>query len=368
MSLATCFARSMRFDMAKKGNGFWNNRFVQGLIMLLLGAAVAWAILSRFTSVLTTVPEEKVGKQSEVQTLATMNLDNSYPGTVDGVVTLFARITRALYNEEYSDKELEKLCTKRYELMDSELQEAQGSMDSYLASMKAEVKSKKDQGITISNYFIDNFDASNDIYTIDGDPYQYAKVNCRFVMRKDSVADTYNYLFTMRKDNESGKNWKVLGWEITLEDESTDPVTAICNRNLESDYPKDPGDVVEYFAYITTALYNESYSDSEFKKMSYQRAYLYDDDLLANQTDVEAQLKQEVLSKKDAGVVVAAYVVDEDYDFKYKYVGNDYCASGNCMFSMRGTSERQILTYQFVLTLDADGRWKIYGWDIVEGD
>ena len=78
--------------MAKKGKGFWNNRIVQGAIMLLLGAAVAWAILTRFTSVLTTRPEEKVGTLSEVQTLATMNLDNSYPGTVDGVVTLFARI------------------------------------------------------------------------------------------------------------------------------------------------------------------------------------------------------------------------------------------------------------------------------------
>lgn len=352
--------------MAKKGNGLINNRIFQGVVMALLGALVAWAILSRFTSVLTKSPEEKVGSLSEVQTLATMNLDNSYPGTVDGVVTLFARITKAIYNEDYTDKELEKLCTRRYQLMDSELQDAQGTMEQYLASMKIEAKSKKDGGITISNYFVDEFDANNDIYTIDGDEHQYAKINCRFVMRQDSVAETYNYLFTMRKDTQSGKNWKILGWEITLEDESTDPVSAICNRNLDNDYPKNPRDVVEYFAYITTALYNESYSDAEFLKMSAARAYLYDDDLLANQTDVDAQLKAEVLEKKDLGVVVAAYVVDDDDDFKYKYIGDDYCASGNCMFSMRGTSDRQILTYQFILTKDSQGRWKIYGWDISE--
>jgi len=352
--------------MSKDGKGFWNNRIVQGIIMLALGVLVAWAILTRFTSVLTTRPEEKIGTLSEVQTLATMNLDNSYPGTVDGVVTLFARITKAIYNEEYSDKELEKLCTKRYQLMDSELQEAQGTMDQYLDSMKAEAKNKKDNSITISNYFVDEFDANSDIYTLDGDTHQYAKINCQFVMRQDSVADTYNYLFTMRKDTESGKNWKILGWEITLEDETTDPVTAICNRNLESDYPADPEDVVEYFAYITTALYNESYSDSEFAKMSAARAYLYDEDLLANQTDVDAQLKAEVATKKDAGVVVAAYVVDDGDDFKYKYIGDDYCASGNCLFSMRGTSERQVLTYQFILTKDTQGRWKIYGWEITE--
>jgi hypothetical protein len=352
--------------MAKKGKGILNSRIFQGAIMLLLGCAVAWAILTRFTSVLTTKPEEKVGTLSEVQTLATMNLDNSYPGTVDGVVTLFARITKAIYNEEYSDKELEKLCTKRYQLMDSELQDAQGSMEQYLASMKAEAKNKKDKNITISNYFVDDFNASSDIYTIDGDSHQYAKVNCRFVMREDSKAETYNYLFTMRKDTESGKNWKILGWEITLEDEATDPVTAICQRNLDNDYPENPKDVVEYFAYITTALYNESYSDAEFAKMSAARAYLYDDELLANQTDVDAQLKSEVLAKKDAGVVVAAFVVDDAGDFKYKYVLDDYCASGNCMFSMRGTSERQILTYQFILTKDSQGRWKIHGWEIIE--
>ena len=100
--------------------------------------------------------------------------------------------------------------------------------------------------------------------------------------------------------------------------------------------------------------------------MSAARAYLYDDELLANQTDVDAQLKSEVLAKKDAGVVVAAFVVDDADDFKYKYIMDDYCASGNCMFSMRGTSERQILTYQFILTKDSQGRWKIHGWEIVE--
>lgn len=352
--------------MAKKGKGIINSKVFQAIVMLVLGVAVAWAILTRFTSVLTKEPEEKVGTQSEVQALSTMNLDNAYPGTVDGVVTLFARITKALYNEDYTDKELEKLCTKRYELMDSELQDAQGSMERYLSSMEAEINNKKDSSITISKYFVDDFDANSDIYTLDGDSRQYAKINCQFVMRQDSVADTYNYLFTMRKDTESGKNWKILGWEITLEDEDTDPVAAICSRNLENDYPATPEEVVEYFAYITTALYNESYSDAEFAKMSAARAYLYDDELLANQTDVDAQLKSEVIAKKDAGVVVAAYVVDDADDFKYKYIGNDFCASGNCMFSMRGTSNRQILTYQFVLTQDSQERWKIYGWEIAD--
>ena len=47
-------------------------------------------------------------------------------------------------------------------------------------------------------------------------------------------------------------------------------VTAVQNvilRNLETDYPPSPKEVVKYYSDISKCLYNETYTDEQFEQM-----------------------------------------------------------------------------------------------------
>lgn|GEM_PF-1354085 len=338
------------------------------LIMTILGIAIIISIWIRFTKVVTfdasTALDEKASDVSELDSLLSINLDNAYPTTPEKVVNLYMQLTKATYNEDLTDEEITNLLKKEYKLLDDELAANQGSESEFVATMTNDVSSKKEQGITMANFFLDESD-DTEIYQIQD--RSYSSVVCTVVMKNTGNADTYIYTFTLRQDTASGKNWKILGWEVTQEDENEESlVEEICNLDLENSYPKSAADVVEYFAKITKALYNEDYTDDEFMTMSSKRTALLDDELVANQTDIDASLKSEVEEKKQAGIVIANYIVDDDDDFVYKEVGNDYCADGNCMFSMRSDSARVIYNYEFVLRRDTDGKWKIYGWEIEE--
>jgi hypothetical protein len=76
---------------------------VKAVIMLVVGGAVAWAVLTRFSNTVKRDPadyEDSRQQLTEVESIAGMNLDNSYPGTPEKVVALYARIIKASYGEE----------------------------------------------------------------------------------------------------------------------------------------------------------------------------------------------------------------------------------------------------------------------------
>ena len=58
-------------------------------------------------------------------------------------------------------------------------------------------------------------------------------------------------------------------------------------RNLETNYPPSPREVVKYFSEITQCFYNEEHDDEEIKALGLQMRGIYDDELIANQTEEE---------------------------------------------------------------------------------
>ncbi|WP_026508350.1 DUF6715 family protein [Butyrivibrio sp. MC2013] len=341
---------------------------IKAVVMAAVGAALVWAVWVKFFGVVSRNPDditrERASKLTELESLLSMNLTNAYPGTPEGVVALYARISKAAFNEDYTDEEGKKLFKMEFELFDQELRDNQGSEESFLTTMLLEAKSKKTDGISLANYFLDDSEDTK-LYEIDG--RTFSAVGCRIVMKKGNKASTYRYDFTMRQDTESGKNWRILGWEVSEDtDTDTTSVEDLCNMDLQTAYPADPWDVADLFARVTATLYNEEYSDADMRTMGDIRAALYDDELLANQTDLEGGLAMEVAEKKNAAVKVANYVTDDKSKFVFEEVAGQECSRGRVMFSMRSETSRKIVYYDFILRKDDQGRWKILGWETAE--
>ncbi|MBR0163215.1 MAG: hypothetical protein IJQ12_00940 [Lachnospiraceae bacterium] len=147
-----------------------------------------------------------------VQTVTTMNLDQTYPNNERDVVAMWARIEQTLYNEEYTDAEADAMCEQLMVLYDNAFLLNQPN---YAAQLRHEVQQKKEDGITISTYVVG--DRSSVVYFKDDEGYECAGLECQFTLMSGPTRATQIYNFILRKDETA--RWKIFGW--SLKDDQT---------------------------------------------------------------------------------------------------------------------------------------------------
>ncbi|MCH4193493.1 MAG: hypothetical protein LKF52_14420 [Butyrivibrio sp.] len=192
----------------KKGN---SGETLKVVIMVIL---VALVILGIYMALIVrggkNQSDEETSLLTEVQQITTMNLDENYPNSERDVVSLFGRITKALYGETYTDEEFSQLATQMEKLYDPELLAKQSN---YESSLKDEVQQKKNDYYTVQNYVV--ADKDEIVYKkIDGK--ECASLDCLFSMRQNTEMATINYVFILRKSDDG--RWKILGWTVKPED------------------------------------------------------------------------------------------------------------------------------------------------------
>lgn len=139
-------------------------------------------------------------------------------------------------------------------------------------------------------------------------------------------------------------------------------------RDLERNYPQTPKEVVKYYSEITKCFYNEEYTEDELIALAMQAKAMYDDELAANKGDEQylADLKSEITAFKKNNQAISSYTTSSSTDVDYFWEGGYECARLYCTYNVRVGTKMQTLEEIFVLRKDADGHWKIYGWDKVE--
>ena len=192
----------------KKGN---SGETLKVVIMVIL---VALVILGIYMTLIVrggkNQSDEETSLLTEVQQITTMNLDENYPNSERDVVSLFGRITKALYGETYTDEEFSQMASQLEKLYDPELLAQQNG---YESSLKDEVQQKKNDYYTVQNYVV--ADKDEIVYKkIDGK--ECASLDCLFAMRQNTEMATINYVFILRKSDDG--RWKILGWTVKPED------------------------------------------------------------------------------------------------------------------------------------------------------
>lgn len=149
-------------------------------------------------------------------------------------------------------------------------------------------------------------------------------------------------------------------------------ITAVKNvllRNLERDYPPTPKEVVKYFAEITRCFYSEKYTDEELEQMAVKIQQIYDDELVASKDqetylkDLKADIEQFKAEKR----VITGYYTSSSTDVEEFWEDGYEWARLYCTFYItKGKNTKENSQEKILLRKDAEGHWKIYGWDLVD--
>lgn len=139
-------------------------------------------------------------------------------------------------------------------------------------------------------------------------------------------------------------------------------------RNIDTDYPPSPKEVVKYYAQISKCFYDGDYTDAQLKELAERSRSLFDDELKNNQTDEEyyADLLVEIARYKQNDIKISSYSTSSSVDVDYKTTKDGELASLYCLFNMRQGTTLRSSNHTFILRKDDSGHWKILGWTLAK--
>lgn len=174
-------------------------------IMAVLGIGYYYYLANRTTPKDAT---QMAVSNEELAALTTKDIEKNYPESVRDVIKLYARITKAYYENSPSEEDIEKLGRQARILFDDELKSKQIEKE-FLDALKEDVANYKKNKMYISNYAIQT--STKTKYT-SFENKEYASLCLVYYIRVgDELKNSYTK-FTLRKDSE-GK-WKILYWEL----------------------------------------------------------------------------------------------------------------------------------------------------------
>ena len=144
-------------------------------------------------------------------------------------------------------------------------------------------------------------------------------------------------------------------------------VQEITTLDLDRTYPQTEKDVLDLYGRIMKVLHAGGYTDEEFNTIESKLEGIYDDELLANQTDCYQAIKDEVTQKQEDGYTISNFVVCDDEAIIHKVEDGRDCASARVLYSVKHSGKTMTTYYIYVLRKDDEGRWKILGWSISDG-
>ncbi len=140
------------------------------------------------------------------------------------------------------------------------------------------------------------------------------------------------------------------------------------SRNLESNYPPSPREVVKYFSEITQCYYNEEHDEEEIKALGLKMREIYDAELVANQTEEEYLdlLQRDIEEYKANGRTINNYSPSASVDVETFTQDGYEWARLYCLYDIKQDSIIYQTNLCFILRKDENGHYKIYGWKKID--
>ena len=164
--------------------------------------------------------------------------------------------------------------------------------------------------------------------------------------------------------------WRANNIKTSMTEEAEEvTVTAIDEalaRNLTTNYPQTPKEVIKYFGEISKCFYNETFEDDdELIKLADQMLLLYDDELVAynNHDNYIFDLKTQINYYKENNIILSHYDPQASTDVEYFTEDGYEWSRIRCDFTLKSGKVYKVLTEIFILRKDENGHWRIYGWE-----
>lgn len=145
-------------------------------------------------------------------------------------------------------------------------------------------------------------------------------------------------------------------------------VTEILDRNLNTNYPQTPKEVIKYFSEITQCYYNEEYTDEELVALADQMLRLYDPELAGfkSHDDYIADLKDDIAEYKFNNYTISSFAPSASTDVEYFSEDGYDWARIWCVYTIKSGKNYKPIQEVFILRKDDKSHWRIFGWKLVE--
>ncbi len=150
--------------------------------------------------------------------------------------------------------------------------------------------------------------------------------------------------------------------------------TAVQNvllKNLDTNYPPTPKEVVKYYSEVSKCLHNEEYTDEQLEQMADKLLALFDAELLAINPRDEyiVDLKADVITFRDEGYKITTFTPSASTDVEFYEVDGDEMAQLYCDYTIKAKAEYRTSQHLFVLRKESGtGHWKIVGFKVPEAE
>ena len=156
--------------------------------------------------------------------------------------------------------------------------------------------------------------------------------------------------------------------EAPSEIEVMTAVQQVLARDLDTNYPPTPREVVKYYSEITQCFYNEELTDDDIYALGMKARELYEAELAANQTEEVYidSLKFDIQDFKNKKRTIANYEPSSSLDVEtFSEDGYDWAR----LYCNYGIKQGELLyksNMVYILRKDENGHYKIYGWKLVK--
>lgn len=154
------------------------------------------------------------------------------------------------------------------------------------------------------------------------------------------------------------------------EDVELTKVQQLITKDLEKNYPATPREVVKMYNEIITCFYGEEYTEEELEKLIDMTLALMDDELAANNPKEEylKRAKADIAAFEQAERTIVSYTLPSSNDVEFGTIGDSESAIVQTSYFIREKSSYSKTYQDYLLRKDVDGKWKILGFEKVEGD
>ena len=132
-------------------------------------------------------------------------------------------------------------------------------------------------------------------------------------------------------------------------------IQKLITKNLDTNYPATPREVVKYYNRILECLYDDTYTDDELLENNPRDQYLSD-------------LKADIEDYHNKSKTIRSSNVCDSNDVVYQTVDGRECAYVTASYFMNENNSFDRTNEMYVLRKDDDGDWKILVFYQVEGD
>lgn len=168
------------------------------------------------------------------------------------------------------------------------------------------------------------------------------------------------YIYIVNKDFRSNSS----------REKAEEQVTLLLNRDLEKNYPDNPRDLVIYYSDLICCLYNEDLTQEQMSQMAVQLRTLFDVELLEENSlnEYTQRLKEEAAAYKEEKKTISNYQVFKNSEIKYQKMEGESYAILSAYYRLKTNKSSPATTCEeFILRKDAEGYWRILGWELSNG-